>query len=240
MEEKDPINRLAAWMEQTSLIHKDERDAMEASIAEEVEQAVQFAEAADWEHEDSLFEHLSLPLPTPLAPPPEVETEATETNLREAFHRGLEEALAHDDRVFLMGEDIGRYGGCYAVTHDLFGQFGAQRVIDTPLAENGFTGAGLGAALGGMRPVVEIMTINFSLLAIDQIVNTAAALLLHIRRPVQCPGGNPHGHRRRPPSGGTAFPQPGKLVHPRARPAGAGAGHGGGRPLHALGGTAGP
>jgi pyruvate dehydrogenase E1 component beta subunit/2-oxoisovalerate dehydrogenase E1 component len=174
---KDPINRLAAWMEQTSLIHKDERDAMEASIAEEVEQAVQFAEAADWEHEDSLFEHLSLPLPTPLAPPPEVETEATETNLREAFHRGLEEALAHDDRVFLMGEDIGRYGGCYAVTHDLFGQFGAQRVIDTPLAENGFTGAGLGAALGGMRPVVEIMTINFSLLAIDQIVNTAAALL---------------------------------------------------------------
>ena len=97
--------------------------------------------------------------------------------MREAFNRGLQEALEHDERVFLMGEDIGRYGGCYAVTRDLFAEFGADRVRDTPLAENGFTGAGLGAALGGMRPIVEIMTVNFSLLAMDQIVNTAAALL---------------------------------------------------------------
>ncbi len=175
--QKDPINRLADWMAASGLISEDEREAMEAAIAEEVEQAVEFAETADWEPEDMLSEHLRLPLPQPLAPPPEPEAEASETTLREAFHRGLEEALEHDDRVFLMGEDIGLYGGCYAVTRDLLGQFGAGRVIDTPLSENGFTGAGLGAALGGMRPVVEIMTVNFSLLAIDQIVNTAAALL---------------------------------------------------------------
>lgn len=174
---KDPIDRLAEWMAQANLIDEDQRKTMEAEIAEEVEQAVQFAEAAEWESEETLFDHLVQPLPKPLAPPPAPETEATETTLREAFHRGLEEALEHDDRVFLMGEDIGRYGGCYAVTHDLFGQFGAERIIDTPLAENGFTGAGLGAALGGMRPVIEIMTVNFSLLAIDQIVNSASALL---------------------------------------------------------------
>lgn len=174
---KDPIDRLANWMAQTGMITADERDALEAGIAAEVEQAVQFAETADWETEATLHEHLLQPLPAPLAPPPAPETEPMETSLREAFHSGLEEALEHDDRVFLLGEDIGRYGGCYAVTHDLFQQFGAERILDTPLAENGFTGAGLGAALGGMRPVVEIMTVNFSLLAIDQIVNTAAALL---------------------------------------------------------------
>ncbi|TDT43991.1 pyruvate dehydrogenase E1 component beta subunit [Halospina denitrificans] len=174
---KDPIDRLSNWMAQTNLISQDELDVMEAAIAEEVEQAVQFAEAADWESTETLFDHLSLPLPEPLPPPPSPTAEAGEISMREAFQQGLEEALAQDERVFLMGEDIGRYGGCYAVTRDLFEQFGAGRVIDTPLAENGFTGAGLGAALGGMRPVVEIMTINFSLLAIDQIVNTAAALL---------------------------------------------------------------
>ena len=174
---KDPIDRLADWMTQANLIHEDERKAMEAEITEEVERAVEFAEAGEWESEETLLDHVSRPLPTPLSPPPAPETEAAESTLREAFRRGLEEALEHDDRVFLMGEDIGRYGGCYAVTHDLFGQFGAERIIDTPLAENGFTGAGLGAALGGMRPVVEIMTVNFSLLAIDQIVNSAAALL---------------------------------------------------------------
>jgi len=174
---KDPIDRLSGWMTETGMITTDDRDALETEIAAEVEQAVQFAEAAGWETEETLFDHLALPLPEPLAPPPAPETEVMETTLREAFHLGLKEALEHDDRVFLMGEDIGRYGGCYAVTHDLFNQFGAERIIDTPLAENGFTGAGVGAALGGMRPVVEIMTVNFSLLAIDQIVNTAAALL---------------------------------------------------------------
>ncbi len=175
--EKDPIVRLADWMEQTHLMQEGEREALEMEIAKEIDQAVQFAENADWEPPETLRDYVSLPLPSPLAPPPAPESEPAQTSMREAFNRSLQEALEHDERVFLMGEDIGRYGGCYAVTRDLLAEFGGDRVRDTPLAENGFTGAGLGAALGGMRPIVEIMTVNFSLLAMDQIVNTAAALL---------------------------------------------------------------
>ena len=99
------------------------------------------------------------------------------TTYREAMREALREALETDDRVFLMGEDIGAYGGCFAVTLGLFEQFGPERVRDTPLSESAFVGAGIGAALGGMRPIVEIMTVNFSLLALDQIMNTAASLL---------------------------------------------------------------
>jgi pyruvate dehydrogenase E1 component beta subunit len=95
---------------------------------------------------------------------------------REAVRAALREALAGDGRVFLMGEDVGRYGGAYACSKGLLEEFGAERVRDTPLSESTFVGAGIGAALGGMRPIVEIMTVNFSLLALDQIVNTAATL----------------------------------------------------------------
>ncbi len=96
---------------------------------------------------------------------------------REAVKQAIRQAMADDPRVFLMGEDVGRYGGCYAVTKGLYEEFGPERIRDTPLAESGFTGAGIGAALGGMRPIVEIMTCNFSTLAIDQILNTAATWL---------------------------------------------------------------
>jgi pyruvate dehydrogenase E1 component beta subunit len=95
---------------------------------------------------------------------------------REALRQALDEALEKDERVFLMGEDVGRYGGTYAVSKGLLEKYGPERVRDTPLSELGFTGAGIGAALGGMRPIVEVMTVNFSLLALDQIVNTAALL----------------------------------------------------------------
>src|SRR5574341_993467 len=95
---------------------------------------------------------------------------------RQAVRAALREALAADERVFLMGEDVGRYGGSFKVSHGLLEEFGPERVRDTPLSENTFVGAGIGAALGGMRPIVEIMTVNFRLLALDQIVNNAATL----------------------------------------------------------------
>ena len=95
---------------------------------------------------------------------------------REALRMGLREALAGDPRVFLMGEDVGRYGGTYAVSKGLLEEFGPERVRDAPLSELAFVGAGIGAALGGMKPIVEVMTVNFSLLPLDQIVNTAAIL----------------------------------------------------------------
>ena len=103
-------------------------------------------------------------------------TEMVEMTYREGVRTALREALARDERVFLMGEDVGRYGGAYACSKGLQEEFGEDRVRDTPLSESGFTGAGVGAALGGMRPIVEIMTVNFSLLAIDQIVNNAATI----------------------------------------------------------------
>jgi len=95
---------------------------------------------------------------------------------RDAMREALREALTRDDRVFLMGEDVGRYGGCFAVSKGLLEEFGPERIRDTPLSESAFVGAGIGAALGGMRPIVEIMTVNFSLLALDQILNNAATL----------------------------------------------------------------
>jgi pyruvate dehydrogenase E1 component beta subunit len=95
---------------------------------------------------------------------------------REAVREALREALHADPRVFLMGEDVGRYGGAYACSKGLLDEFGPDRIRDTPLSENAFLGVGIGAALAGLRPIVEIMTINFALLALDQIVNNAATL----------------------------------------------------------------
>jgi len=103
-------------------------------------------------------------------------TDAIEMTYREAVRAALRDALRRDKRVFLMGEDVGRYGGCYAVSHGLLTEFGPERIRDTPLSESGFTGAGIGAAMAGMRPIVELMTVNFSLLALDQILNNAATV----------------------------------------------------------------
>ncbi|HUI19703.1 MAG TPA: alpha-ketoacid dehydrogenase subunit beta [Methylocella sp.] len=99
-----------------------------------------------------------------------------ELSYREAVREAIRDALMRDQRVFLMGEDVGRYGGCYAVSKGLLAEFGPERIRDTPLSESAFTGAGIGAAIAGMRPIVELMTVNFSLLALDQILNTAATI----------------------------------------------------------------
>ena len=98
------------------------------------------------------------------------------TTYRSAVHDAIADSMRADDRVVLLGEDVGRYGGTYAVSKGLLEEFGPERVRDTPISELGFVGIGVGAALGGLRPVVEVMTVNFSLLALDQIVNTASAL----------------------------------------------------------------
>ncbi len=104
-------------------------------------------------------------------------TDPATITYREAMREALREALATDERVIIMGEDVADYGGTYAVTKGLYEEFGRDRVRNTPLSESGFVGAGIGAALGGLRPIVEIMTVNFALLALDQLVNTAATLL---------------------------------------------------------------
>jgi pyruvate/2-oxoglutarate/acetoin dehydrogenase E1 component len=105
-----------------------------------------------------------------------IKAETVEMTYREAVKQAIRDAIKRDERVFLMGEDVGRYGGCYAVSHGLLAEFGPERIRDTPLSESGFTGAGIGSAMAGMRPIVELMTVNFSLLALDQILNTAATM----------------------------------------------------------------
>lgn len=100
----------------------------------------------------------------------------TTTTYREALREAIRDALHRDARVFLMGEDVGAYGGCFGVSLGLLEEFGPDRIRDTPLSESAFVGAGIGAAVAGLRPIVEIMTVNFSLLALDQILNNAATL----------------------------------------------------------------
>ena len=103
-------------------------------------------------------------------------TQAVGTTYRDAVRQAIREAMRADPRVFLMGEDVGMYGGSFGVSRGLLDEFGPERIRDTPLSESAFVGAGIGAAIGGMRPIVELMTINFSLLALDQIVDNAATI----------------------------------------------------------------
>lgn len=118
--------------------------------------------------------------------------------LREALRDGLAEEMRRDERVFLMGEDIGVFQGAFKVTEGLLAEFGEKRVRDTPISENTIVGTGVGAAMGGLRPVVELMTVNFSLLALDQIVNHAATIPYmfngQVRVPmvIRMPGGGGH------------------------------------------------
>ena len=174
--------------------------------------AVRFAEQSDWEPVEDLkrfvyAERATLNAacrPRPASP------------IAMPCARRLRAALQRDPRVFLMGEDIGRYGGCFAVTKGLLEEFGEERIRDTPLSESAFVGAGIGAALGGMRPIVEIMTVNFSLLALDQILNNAATLLPHVGRPVHRAARDPHGDRRGPAGRRSALAQSRRLVRPHS------------------------
>jgi len=170
-----PILRYQTWLRETGIAHESDFDAMEAEVAREVEASVAFAEQGTWEPVEGLLTDVyaadgSDPAVTVASAPPPAMT------YREAMREALREALSQDPRVFLMGEDVGRYGGCYAVSMGLLQDFGPERIRDTPLSESGFTGAGIGAAMNGMRPIVEVMTVNFSLLALDQILNSAATL----------------------------------------------------------------
>lgn len=172
---KGPIVRFQTWALENGLLHPDVIDAIEAEIEQEIADAVSFAEASPPEPVEDLSRFVMAPDrpdPPTVAPPDKM----VKTTYREAVKAGIVDAMTRDKRVFLMGEDVGLYGGCYAVSKGLLDQFGPDRIRDTPLSESGFTGAGIGAAMAGMRPIVELMTVNFSLLALDQILNTAATL----------------------------------------------------------------
>jgi pyruvate dehydrogenase E1 component beta subunit/2-oxoisovalerate dehydrogenase E1 component len=174
---KDPIDRFQHWLEENNIVHPGEVAAITQNIEAEIEDAVAFSEAASWEPVEDLAKYVyDFQRPAPPPASAAVSQAGIETTYREAVREAIRESLRRDERVFLMGEDVGRYGGCYAVSKGLLAEFGPDRVRDTPLSESGFTGAGIGAAIAGMRPIVELMTVNFSLLALDQILNTAATI----------------------------------------------------------------
>jgi len=172
---RSPITRFQGWLLENGLMRPDEVEEIEAEIQAELTDAVAACEKAPWEPVEDLTRHV---VSEARPPPPETAKPGNliDSTYRDCCRQAIVEALLRDDRVFMMGEDIGAYGGCYAVSMGLLADFGPERIRDTPLAESGFTGAGIGAALAGMRPIVEIMTVNFSLLALDQILNTAATI----------------------------------------------------------------
>jgi pyruvate dehydrogenase E1 component beta subunit len=110
-----------------------------------------------------------------------------EIPIRDALREAMTEEMLRDGRVFLVGEEVGSYDGAYKCSRGMLEQFGSKRVIDAPIAENGFAGVGIGAAMAGLRPIVEFMTYNFSLIAIDQILNTAAKARLMSAGAIECP-----------------------------------------------------
>jgi pyruvate dehydrogenase E1 component beta subunit/2-oxoisovalerate dehydrogenase E1 component len=174
--EKGPIIRFKTWALQSGLIREEDVAQIEAEADREIAEAVAFAEAGTWEPVEQLTRFVYAPeRPAPPSAKPSSGPKA-ETTYREAVRAAICEALDRDERVFLMGEDVGRYGGCYAVSKGLLAQYGPARIRDTPLSEAAFTGAGIGAGMAGMRPIVEVMTVNFSLLALDQILNNAATI----------------------------------------------------------------
>jgi pyruvate dehydrogenase E1 component beta subunit/2-oxoisovalerate dehydrogenase E1 component len=180
--QRDPINTFAKWLQEEDLLTDAEYAEMARQVAAEIEDAIAFAEAGTWEPVEDLTRWVysepersaSLYQLPPQEPP---STELRELTYREAVREAMSTAMRRDERVFLMGEDVGRYGGCFAVSKGMLAEFGPERIIDTPLSESAFTGAGIGAAMNGMLPIVEVMTVNFSLLAGDQILNNAAAIL---------------------------------------------------------------
>jgi pyruvate dehydrogenase E1 component beta subunit/2-oxoisovalerate dehydrogenase E1 component len=177
---RGPLITFTTRCKSAGLITEDDFQELQRAADAEVDAAVLFAEQSAWEPVETLPRHVyaepSTRTGAPAAPARAIEGLGQRISYREALRQALREALAGDARVFLVGEDIGKYGGCYAVTKGLLAEFGEARVRDAPLSESGFVGAGIGAALGGRRPIVEIMTVNFSLLALDQIVNNAATL----------------------------------------------------------------
>jgi pyruvate dehydrogenase E1 component beta subunit/2-oxoisovalerate dehydrogenase E1 component len=177
---RDPLAAFGAVLRTRGMIDDEEAARVEAAAESEVAAAVAFAEAGTWEAVEDLTRDVYTPrvIPTGDRPgtPAVAHRASRRVTYRDAIRSAIRDALSRDPRVFLMGEDVGRYGGAYAVSKGLLEEFGPERIRDTPLSESGFVGAGIGAALGGARPIVEVMTVNFCLLALDQIVNNAATI----------------------------------------------------------------
>ena len=177
---RDPITILGDRMRATGRLDDESFDRLVADVEAEIDDAVAAAEMAPLEPLADIGRHVYADDDRRGHPAPPGTTvddrPTTEMTCREAMRQAIRDALVEDESVFMMGEDIGAYGGCFAVSLGLLEEFGPERIRDTPLSESAFVGAGIGAAIAGRRPIVEVMTANFAFLALDQIVNNAATL----------------------------------------------------------------
>ena len=173
---KDPIARLKADLLGRGALDEEHCAQIEREVEEMVAQAVDFARSSPFPDTTTMFDHLftdsgqesPVPEPGPVG--------GREISYREAIREALSEEMRRDDRVFVLGEDVARFGGCFGVTQGLSAEFGEERVRDTPIAEAAIVGAAVGAAIKGLRPVAEIMYLDFAAIAMDQIANQAAKL----------------------------------------------------------------
>ena len=167
--ERDPIDTLERRLLEAEALEADMIDEIKSGVRDEVEKAIEFAAASEQPSEEELYTDVSRAATS---------TWGTGRCLRQDYREALREAIVHeldrDESVVLIGEDIGVYGGTQLITVDLLERYGAKRAIHTPICEGGFTGAAIGMAMMGLRPIVEMMTMNFSFLAVDQIIQNAA------------------------------------------------------------------
>jgi pyruvate dehydrogenase E1 component beta subunit len=178
-----PIAMILAEGEDAAAL-KDGKQAPKRSKAEQPSRQENAAESAAPAQKPQAAKQAEAPAPTGTAKPPSPEimpepevpagTELVSMTMREALRDAMAEEMRRDPDVFVMGEEVAEYQGAYKVTQGLLDEFGARRVIDTPITEHGFTGVGIGAALAGLKPVVEFMTFNFAMQAMDQLINSAA------------------------------------------------------------------
>jgi 2-oxoisovalerate dehydrogenase E1 component len=172
-EPKDPVPRFENILRELGHIDEESLSALRTSVEDEIDAAINFASSEEDASADDLFPSVYAPFNEP---PPEPEPGDREIDFITAIREALDHELEQDPDTFIMGEDVGKVGGLFRATEGLYEKYGAERVRDTPLTENGFVGAGLGAALTGLRPIVELQFSDFTQVAMDQIVNQAAKL----------------------------------------------------------------
>ena len=172
-EPKDPVPRFENILRELGHVDDESLSALRTSVEDEIDAAISFASGEEDASADDLFPSVYAPFNEP---PPEPEPGDREIDFITAIREALDHELEQDPDTFIMGEDVGKVGGLFRATEGLYEKYGAERVRDTPLTENGFVGAGLGAALTGLRPIVELQFSDFTQVAMDQIVNQAAKL----------------------------------------------------------------
>ncbi|MEO8559206.1 MAG: biotin/lipoyl-containing protein, partial [Rhodospirillales bacterium] len=170
-----------------AILLEEGEDKSAASSAAAPAQAPKPAEAKPADAVPAQAKAPAAPAAAAVAPEPDASGPTTSMTVREALRDAMAEEMRRDDKVFLMGEEVAQYQGAYKVSQGLLDEFGAKRVIDTPITEYGFAGVGVGAAFSGLKPIVEFMTFNFAMQAIDAIINSASKTLYMSGGQMGCP-----------------------------------------------------